>query len=42
MTTGPQIPTAAPKVYLDYTQADLDRAYDQRAWAANADAVLRA
>ena len=24
-----------PKVYLDYTQAELDRAYDQPAWAPN-------
>ena len=29
-----------PKVYLDYTQAELDRAYTQRAWAANADEVI--
>jgi arylformamidase len=29
-----------PLVYLDYTQAELDRAYDQRAWAANADEVI--
>ena len=27
-------------VFLHYTQADLDRAYDQRAWAANAAAVI--
>jgi arylformamidase len=27
-------------VYLAYTQADLDRAYDQRAWVTNADEVL--
>ena len=31
-----------PKVYLDYTQAELDRAYDQRAWVDNADEILRA
>ena len=30
-----------PKVYLDYTQAELDRAYDQRAWVGNADEILR-
>jgi arylformamidase len=30
-----------PRVYLDYTQAELDRAYDQRAWAPNADEVIR-
>lgn len=29
------------RVYLDYTQAELDRAYDQRAWAPNADEVIR-
>ena len=28
-------------VYLDYTQEDLDKAYDQRVWAPNADAVLK-
>jgi arylformamidase len=28
------------KVFLDYTQAELDRQYDQRAWAANAVAVI--
>ncbi len=28
------------KVFLDYTQEELDRAYDQRAWAANAPAVI--
>jgi arylformamidase len=27
-------------VFLNYTQAELDRAYDQRAWAANAAAVI--
>lgn len=32
--------SSEPKVYLDYTQAELDRAYDQRAWAANADEVI--
>jgi len=31
---------SAPKVYLDYTQEDLDRAYDQRVWADNAEAVI--
>ena len=29
------------KVYLDYTQAELDRAYDQRAWVSNADEIIR-
>lgn len=27
-------------VFLHYTQAELDRAYDQRAWAANAEPVI--
>lgn len=27
-------------VYLDYTQEELDRAYDQRAWVRNADEVI--
>ncbi len=31
----------AAKIYLDYTQAELDRAYDQRAWVSNADEILR-
>jgi arylformamidase len=35
-------PTAAePRVYLDYTQAELDRAYDQRVWVGNADEMIR-
>lgn len=34
--------TTAPKVYLDYTQAELDRAYDQRSWVSNADELIRA
>ncbi|MGE0734985.1 MAG: alpha/beta hydrolase [Alphaproteobacteria bacterium] len=29
-----------PKVFLDYTQEELDRAYDQRAWAPNAQEVI--
>jgi len=28
------------KVFLDYTQEELDRAYDQRAWAPNAQQVI--
>lgn len=28
------------KVFLDYTQEELDRAYDQRAWAPNAQSVI--
>src|SRR3989442_7739579 len=32
---------AQPKVFLDYDQDALDRAYDQRAWAPNMDAVLK-
>ena len=32
---------AAPKkVFLDYTQEELDRAYDQRNWAPNAEALI--
>ncbi|MGH7002987.1 MAG: alpha/beta hydrolase, partial [Alphaproteobacteria bacterium] len=27
-------------VFLQYTQEELDRAYDQRAWAANAEQVI--
>jgi arylformamidase len=27
-------------VFLDYTQEELDRAYDQRAWVANAEALI--
>lgn len=30
----------SPRVYLGYTQPALDRAYDQRAWAGNRDAML--
>src|SRR5687768_14468354 len=33
--------TATPKVYLDYTQAELDRAYTQTEWAPNSRDVLR-
>src|SRR5262245_29159990 len=38
-----QDPTAAgaPRVFLDYTQQELDRAYDQRVWAPNADVVIK-
>src|SRR2546426_3380285 len=32
---------AQPKVFLDYDQDALDRAYDQRVWAPNMDAVLK-
>jgi len=32
---------AQPKVFLDYDQDTLDRAYDQRVWAPNMDAVTR-
>jgi arylformamidase len=31
---------AGGTVFGDYTQAELDRAYDQRAWAPNADTVI--
>ncbi|PZN98248.1 MAG: alpha/beta hydrolase [Hyphomicrobiales bacterium] len=36
------MPTAARSepVYLDYTQEELDRCYDQRIWAANAAAII--
>lgn len=30
----------SPPVYLDYTQEELDRCYDQRVWAPNAAAVI--
>jgi hypothetical protein len=30
-----------PKVFLDYDQAALDRAYDQTAWAPNMQEVLQ-
>jgi arylformamidase len=30
-----------PKVFLDYDQAELDRCYDQRVWAPNADEIIR-
>lgn len=35
-------PSDAARVYLDYTQAELDRAYDQRAWVADVDEINRA
>ena len=31
---------AAKKVYLDYTQAELDAAYDQRVWAPNREEII--
>ena len=31
---------ADPKVYLDYTQAELDAAYDQRVWAPNREEIV--
>ena len=30
-----------PRVFLDYTQEELDRNFDQRAWVSDADALLR-
>ncbi len=37
-----QAPTArGPRVFLDYDQAELDRAYDQRHWAPNMQHVLQ-
>lgn len=35
MTAGPQ-----PRVYLDYTQAELDAAYDQRVYAPNREEIV--
>jgi arylformamidase len=32
--------TTGGRVFRDYTQAELDRAYDQRVWAPNADEVI--
>ena len=29
------------KIYLDYDQAGLDRAYTQTAWAPNAEEIIR-
>jgi arylformamidase len=37
----PELAVDGAKVYLDYTQEELDRAYDQRAWVTNADEVIR-
>jgi len=34
-------PTGAPKVYLDYTQAELDHVYTQRAFAPNSEYIRR-
>ena len=33
------MPTDRKKVFLDYTQAELDQAYDQLFWAPNRDAI---
>ena len=42
--TDPKVPAmpaeAARKVYLDYTQADLDAAYDQRVYAPNREEIV--
>lgn len=32
---------SGPCVFLDYTQEELDRNFDQRAWVSDADALLR-
>jgi len=32
---------AGARVFLDYTQQELDRAYDQRVWAPNAEEVIK-
>ena len=34
------VPLPSPKVYLDYTQAELDAAYDQRVWAPNREEIV--
>lgn len=34
-------PAKGPKVFLDYDQAELDRAYDQRFWAPNMEHVIK-
>ena len=31
---------SSPKVYLDYTQAELDAAYDQKVWAPNREEIV--
>jgi len=33
--------SSGQKIFLDYDQAELDRCYDQRAWASNADEMIR-
>jgi len=33
-------PAQSPKIYLDYTQAELDAAYDQRVWAPNREEII--
>jgi arylformamidase len=38
----PRTPAAADKVFLDYTQEELDNAYEQRIWAPNAEEIIRA
>jgi arylformamidase len=40
LATGMAPAAPGARVFLDYTQEELDRAYDQRAWAPNADAVI--
>ncbi len=34
------MPAESTKVYLDYTQAELDAAYDQRVWAPNREEIV--
>jgi len=36
----PDVSIAPAKVYLDYTQAELDRAYEQTAWVTNRDEIV--
>jgi len=40
-TVAPRAFAQAPKVFLDYDQAALDRAYDQRHWAPNMQPVIK-
>jgi arylformamidase len=39
--TAQQSQPSEEKVFLDYTQAELDKAYDQRAWAPNAGKIIK-
>lgn len=39
-TSGAPAPDEGPRVFLDYTQEQLDAAYDQRVWSSNRDDVV--